>query len=184
MKILFLASALLAGLVIHAQTSDFILLKHKSKTVASYFEGGTIKFTNNSGSYVEANILRIKNDTLFLREYVVRSIPTQLGVYILDTVGIYYNQYHYNQVISIGKSGRRFDVKGSGAALMTGGALLLLAGGVVYLVDNKNFSPRLMVGAAALGGVGYLLSRTNGDAMIIGKKYSIVYVQAVPPKKS
>ncbi len=184
MKILLLTAALFIGLASFAQPSDFILLKHKNKTVTSYFEGGVIKFTSASGAYVEANILKVKNDTLFLREYVVRAVMTQLGVYTLDTVAVYYNQYHYNQVKSIGKSGRHFDVKGSGAALMGGGALLLIAGGVVYLADNKNFSPRLMIGAAALGGLGFLLTKTGTDAMVIGKKYSLVYVQASAAKKT
>jgi len=184
MKILLLAAILFAGLVGYTQPSDFILLKHRNKTITSYFEGGIIKFTSASGAYVEANILKVKNDTLFLREYVTRAVLTQLGVYVLDTVAIYYNQYHYNQVKSIGKSGRRFDVKGSGAALMGGGALLLVAGGIVYLADNKNFSPRLMIGAAVLGGLGYLLTKTGTDAMVIGKKYSLVYVQASAAKKT
>lgn len=176
-------AALFTGMVSYSQASDFILLKHKNKTITSYFEGGIIKFTSSSGSYVEANILKVKNDTLFLREYVVRAVPTQLGVYVLDTVAVYFNQYHYNQVKSIGKQGRRFDVKGSGAALMGGGALLLVAGGIVYLADNKNYSPRLMIGAAALGGLGYLLTKTGTDAMVMGKKYSLVYVQAAALKK-
>jgi len=184
MKIYLSFIALIIGQISYAQASDFILLKHKNKTVGTYFQGGIIKFTSNTGAYIEANILKVRNDTLFLREYILRAVPTQMGIYILDTVAVYFNQYHYNQVNSIGKTGRRFDLKGSGSALIGGGAVLLIAGGIVYLVDNKNFSPRLMIGAAALSGLGYLLGRTNGDAMVIGKKYSFLYVQAVAPKRT
>ena len=42
----------------------FILLKKNNRTIATYFSGGTIIFTSNSGAYIEANITSIKNDTL------------------------------------------------------------------------------------------------------------------------
>jgi hypothetical protein len=39
-----------------------------------------------------------------------------------------------------------------------------------------------MGAAAALAGVGYLLSRVNNKGIVIGKKYSFVYVQAIAAK--
>lgn len=165
-----------------AQTADFILLKQKDRTIKTFFTGSPIRFTSTNGVYVEANITAIKNDTLFLQQYVIRQVPTQLGVYVLDT-SYYYNQYHYNQIKAIGKSGRRFDVGGSGAALMGGGILLSIASGVVYLADNKKFSPELLAAAVGLTGVGFLLSKQAGKGMMIGKKYSLVYVKAASDKR-
>lgn len=164
------------------QASDFILFKKKDRTLKTYFAGGQISFTAVSGAYIEANITAIKNDTLFLKQYIVRQVPTQLGVYVLDT-SFYYAQYHYNQILSIGKTGRHFDWGGSGAALMGGGLLLTVASGVVYLADNKKFSPELLGASVGLFGVGYLLSRASGKGMIIGKKYSLVYIKATDNKK-
>ena len=165
-----------------AQQSDFILFKKKDKTIATYFTGTDIKFTDNSGAYIEGNITAIKNDSIFLKEYVIRQLPTQLGVYILDTT-YYYYQNNYNQIKSIGKSGRHFDWGASGSVLMAGGILLTVASGVVYLADNSKFSPELLIAAVGLTGVGYLLSKQSGKGMVIGKKYSLVYIKAVDNKK-
>ena len=161
-----------------AQASDFILLKKRNITIATYFSGGTITFTANTGAFMEANILRIKKDTLFLKEYIVRPVMTQLGVYILDTLGSYLHSYHYKEIFSIGKTGRHFDVSGSGAALMTGGILITLASGVVFLADRNKFSPELLAAGVALGGLGYILSKQGGKGMVLGKKYKLEYIQA------
>lgn len=165
-----------------AQTSDFILFKHKERTVQTFFSGSPIKFTSTNGAYIEANILAIKNDSLSLQQYITRPVMTSMGFYVLDT-SFYYSTYHYKEIASIGKSGRRFDWGGSGGALMGGGLLLTVASGVVYLADNKKFSPELLAASVGLFGVGYLLSRSGGKGMIIGKKYSLVYIKATEKKK-
>lgn len=179
--ILFLAGMFcVAG--VYAQASDFMLFKKKGITKKTYFTGSTIVFTSKSGANIEANILAIRNDSLFLRQYITRPVMTQLGVYVLDT-SFYYYQYHYRDIAAIGKTGRRFDWASSGGALMGGGLLLTVASGVVYLSDNKKFSPELLGAAVGLMGVGYLLSRSGGKGMEIGKKYSLEYIRASDNKK-
>ncbi len=168
--------------IANAQVSDFILLKKKGQTVKTYFAGSKIIFTSNTGANIEANIMAIRNDSIFLQQYLTRPVMTQMGFYVLDT-SFYYYQYHYRQIAAIGKTGRRFDWGGSGGALMGGGLLLTVASGVVYLADNKKFSPGLLAASVGLFGVGYLLSRTAGKGMAIGKKYSLEYVKAGTDKK-
>lgn len=165
-----------------AQSSDFILFKKKGRTIKTYFAGSNIIFTTTTGASIEANILSIQNDSLSLQQYITRPVPTQLGVYVLDT-SYYYYKYHYKQIASITKEGRRFDLRSSGYALMGGGLLLTVASGVVYLADNKKFSPELLAVSVGLAGVGYLLTKTHGDQMAIGKKYSLEYIKAVDNKK-
>ena len=182
MKQLVFIIVLFIAIQTFAQSSDFILFKNKDRTMSTWFTGTEIKFTDKSGAYIEGKITAIKNDSIFIKEYIIRQIPTQLGVYILDT-SYYYYQNHYNQVKSIGKSGRHFDWAASGGVLMGGGILLTVASGVIFLADNKKFSPELLIAAAGLTGVGYLLSRQSGKGMVIGKKYSLVYIKASDNKK-
>jgi hypothetical protein len=66
---------------------------------------------------------------------------------------------------------------------MGGGLLLTIASGVVFLADNKKFSPELLGAAVGLAGLGYLMTRTSGKGMVIGKKYSLVYIKATDSKK-
>ncbi len=166
------------------QSADFILFKKNHKTIGTYYAGNNIAFTNQQGAYIEALITQIKNDTLFLRQFIVQQVPTNLGVYVLDTIVSYRYQYHYNQIKAIGKSQRNFNVSGSAAVLMGGGILLTVASAVVYVADRNKFSPQLMIGAAALGGIGYLMAKLGGKGMIIGKKYSLVYVGVSNNKKA
>jgi hypothetical protein len=165
-----------------AQQSDFILFKKKDRTIATYFTGTDIKFTDVSGAYIEGTITAIRNDSIFLKEYVIRQLPTQLGVYILDTT-YYYYQNHYNQIKAIAKAGRHFDWGASGSVLMGGGILLAVASGVIYFADNSKFSPELLIAGVGLTGVGYLLIKSSGKGMVIGKKYSLVYIKAADNKK-
>jgi hypothetical protein len=166
-----------------AQPSDFIILKKKDKTIARYYADMDINFTTNTGAYMNGRIQRIKNDTLFLKEYLVRTAMTQLGVYVLDTVATYYHQYHYNQVYAIGKKSKGLNLSASAASLMGGGILLSVGSGIVYLADRENFSPALLITAASLGTLGYILAKTGGKGIVMGKKYKLVYVSLSGNKK-
>jgi hypothetical protein len=176
MKQILLIIFLLTARQTFCQSADFILFKKKHRTIGTYYAGNNIAFTNQQGNYIEALITKIKNDTLFLRQFIVQQVPTTLGVYVLDTVSSYRYQYHYSEIKAIGRTGRKFDAAGSAAVLMGGGALLTVASAVVYVADRKKFSPQLMIGAIGLGGIGYLMAKLSGKGMVMGKKYSLVYV--------
>jgi hypothetical protein len=169
---------------LYAQPSDFIILKKKNKTVRSYYAGTQIEFITTNGAYRNALINRIVNDTLYLQEFVVRHIPTTLGFFVTDTAGSYRFAYHYNQVGSFGKQQKGFNVSGSGAALLGGGALLVLANGVVFLADRKKFSPALMIASAGLTVAGYFMSRAGSKGIVVGKKnYRLEYINITNRKK-
>jgi hypothetical protein len=169
---------LLLSTTFHAlsQPSDVLLLKKKNKTIKRYFAGSNIEITTTTGAYVNGTITRIMHDSLSLKVDVVRQMPTQLGVYVLDTVATYYYKYHYNQVKVIGKPSKGFNLSASSASLIGGGLVLTVASGVVYLVDRENFSPTLLIAGISLASLGYLLAKTTGKGMVIGKKYSLVYL--------
>lgn len=153
-----------------AQTSDFIILKKKDRTVASYFPGTKIQFVTRNGAYRDALIEKIEKDTLFIREYLVRKGMTSMGFYVIDTLGSYHYAYDYHEIHNIGTPDPKFNWSGSGSALFGGGILLTAASGVVYLADRKKFSPELMIAGAGLGIIGYLILKISGRPVIIGKR--------------
>ena len=162
-----------------SQSADFIQLKKNSKTITSFYNGMNIAFTSESGSYIDAYINGIKNDTLHLQQFIVRYLPTNFGTYIVDTVGSYRYKYHYNQVAAIGRQEKtNFNVRGSGAALLGGGAVLTLASGIIYVADRKKFSTPLLLASVGLGTLGYFMAKgkKHGNAYVIGKKYKLVYL--------
>ncbi|MFN0083000.1 MAG: hypothetical protein ACKVOM_10830 [Ferruginibacter sp.] len=172
MKILFLLSlTFLIPQLTTAQSADFIILKKNNKTIKLFYKGSNIQFVTTTGAYRDALITDLKNDSIFLQEFVINRVPTTLGFFIIDTVGSFRYAYNYKQIAHFGKENKKFNVAGSGAALLGGGIVLSLASGVVYLVDRKNFSPALLAAGAGLTAVGYLISKGSSNGITIGKKH-------------
>ena len=169
-----------------AQQADFIVLKKKNKAIGTYYSGMNIAFTDGSGAYIDALINGIKDDTLYLQQFIVRYYPTNFGTYIIDTAGSYRYKYHYNQIVAIGQKAKtNFNTKGSGAALLGGGVLIALGSGVVYLADREKFSAPLLLSAIGLGTIGFVMAKgkKSGTALLIGKKYQLVYMNMSNEKK-
>ncbi len=169
-----------------SQTADFIQLKKKNKTIITFYSGMDISFTAESGAYINAHINAIKNDTLYLQEFIIRYIPTTIGTYIIDTAGSYRYKYHYKQIVAIGqKEKTNFNTKGSGAALLGGGVLLTLASGAVYVFDKEKFSAPLLLASVGLGTLGYFMAKgkKSGGGLLIGKKYKLVYMNMSNEKR-
>lgn len=174
---LFLPILLLFSVTAFSQSADFIVLKKKGKTIQTFYAGTSIAFTTVSGAYINAQINGIKNDSLFLQEFIIRYLPTTIGTYIIDTAGSYHYTFHYNQIKAIGRKEKKgFNTKSSGASLFGGGVLLTLASGVVFLADRKNFSAPLLIASAALGTLGYFWATSGRAGLAIGKKYRLVYM--------
>jgi hypothetical protein len=175
----FLPILLFISTTSFSQSADFIQLKKNNKTIITYYSGMNIAFTTESGAYMDVLINGISNDTLYVQEFIIRYLPTNIGTYIIDTVGSYHYKYHCNQIAAIGQKERtNFNVKGSGAALLGGGILLTLASGVIYVADREKFSAPLLLTSVGLGTLGYFMAKgkKHGGGMIIGKKYKLVYV--------
>lgn len=167
----------LAAYASQAQTPDFLVLKKKGKTIRSFYSGTNIEFTTVHGVYKNASITDIRNDSLFVREYIVRQAMTQMGFYVLDTAGSLSFAYPYKDIAVIGKKSKGFNWSGSGAALLSGGILITLASGVVYLADKDKFSPELLGAGAGLGFIGYLLMRSSKNEYDLSKKkYTLEYI--------
>jgi hypothetical protein len=175
---LFLLLLFFIPLSSFSQSADFIILKKHGRTVQTFFSGSDIAFTTSSGAYIKATINGIKDDTLYLQEFIIRYLPTTLGTYIIDTAGSYHYKYHYKQIAAIGRKERtNFNVKGSGAALMGGAILITLGSGIVYLTDREKFSAPLLLTSVGLGTLGYFMAKgKNKSGMVIGKKYKLVYM--------
>jgi hypothetical protein len=162
-----------------SQSADFVQLKKNKKLIAIFYSGMNISITAESGANINALINGIKEDTLYLQEFIIRYLPTNFGTYIIDTTGSYRYKYHYNQIAAIGKKEKtNFNTKGSGAALLGGGAVLALASGVIYVADREKFSASLLLASVGLGILGYFMAKgkKGGNGMVIGKKYKLVYV--------
>ena len=165
---------------VQSQPSDFIVIKKDQRTVKSFFAGSNISFETDRG-YYSGQIKSIKKDSLFINQYDIRQLPTSLGVYVLDTVATYRLAFNYKEIIKVGKQKRRgFDWSSSGGSLLGGGTLITLAGLGSWVFTKagteSHASTALVVGGAALAGIGYILLRSNTSNYTIGKKYQLQYI--------
>ena len=165
---------------IPAQPSDFLALKKNQKTIQSFFSGSNISFTTDMGFY-SGRIMIVKKDSIFLNQYDIRQMPTNLGVYVLDTVAVYHLAFNYKNIILIGKKERTgFNLSGSGGALLGGGVVIAAVGLGTWVFTKPgsqyHASPYLVGSAALLAGVGYLLLKTNNNYKL-GKKYHLEYIK-------
>ncbi len=163
-----------------AQPSDFITLKKRGKTIKTYYAGSDIAFITTSGASFNVQINNIRNDSIFVTEFIIVQVPTRLGVYVLDTAARYKYSFNYKEIGTIYYDKKGFSFSGSGSSLMGGGLLIMVISGVVYLVDRSNFSLPLVGAAAGLGLIGYFLTRLQTTNYKIGKKYQLNYISVNP----
>lgn len=181
MRLLFILSALILYASNCAAQNDLLLLKKNNRTVKSFFPGSEIDFSTGT-RYYEAQVTDIKKDSVFLVQYDVRQVysPT-LGVFVLDTVAAYHFGVNYKEITALGKDTKKFNWRGSGATLFGGGILLTTAGLITWIFAKPNTryyaSPQLVIGAAALAGIGYILLKTGNKSMKLGKKYTLHYLK-------
>lgn len=171
---LFLCLALSGALGADAQ-NGFLLLRKNNQTVFTYFPGTEIGFTTARGVHHAGKIMSIRNDSLLLKVYSVFASPDFSGR--TDTLTKYYLPLPVSDIAYIDRTGRRFNWQASGAALLGGGTLLVLAGGVSWLADREKFSPALLGASALLAATGYLLMKKGNRPIRLGKKYILQYVE-------
>ena len=164
-----------------SQPSDFIILKKDQRTIKSFFAGSNIAFDTNGGSY-SGLITSVKKDSLFINQYDIRQVPTNLGIYVLDTVATYRLAFNYKDIIKIyNQKTKGFNWAASGGSLFGGGVLITAVGLGTWVFTKPgtqyHASPVLVGAGAALAGIGYLLLKSNGSKYSIGKKYKIEYVR-------
>lgn len=180
MKNLFLSFFVLLICNISFAQTDFIVMKKNDRTLKTLFAGSEVSFTT-SLRYYSGLINAIEKDSIYLSEYDVRQVPTNLGVYILDTVATYHTSIYYRDILKIQNKRKGFNPAASGASLLGGGILLTTIGLGTWLFtkqgDQYHASPKLIIGSALLGVVGYVLLKTNGNNYSIGKKYHLQYIR-------
>jgi hypothetical protein len=159
--------------------SDLLILKKKNRTIQSFFPGSEMVFSANL-RYYDAYVTSIEKDSIFLVQYDVRQVPTNLGVYMLDTVAKYYFSVSYKDITAFGRNKNNFNWAASGGTLFGGGILLTTAGLATWIFSKPKTryyaSPGLVAGSAALAAIGYLIMKKGSGNIKLGKKYSLHYI--------
>ena len=170
-----------------AQQADFLVLRKKQHTIKSFFTGSQVNFLTRGRSY-SGLVTAIKNDSIFMTEFDIRQVPTNLGVYVLDTIARYHVSFPVKEITGVGEDQRGFNWSASGASLLGGGILLTTIGAGTWIFTKpgtRYHAPyQLVIGSAILGGVGYLILKSHGSTYKFGKKYNLQYVSVNTQKQT
>lgn len=185
---LFILLFSFTGSLAFSQATDFIVVKKHDRTVKSYFPGLPISLQTTSYSWVGGWITDIRHDSVFIKEYDVRRVPTIWGTVALDTAGTYIVGVHYKEIKEIA-----FDEKGGGFGYVSNGAIFMI-GGLGYallnvvngqylhesITDSKNMTSLGIALGVAAGG--FVLNRIQHHKNKRWK-YTIEYVRMTDVKK-
>ena len=117
-------------LFIQAQVPDFIQLKKPNgRTLKSYWIGGRIQLQTATGSRIEGPIQDIRNDSVFVQQFIARPQISPWGFPVWDTMGYNYLAIHYKDIARIKYTNRNRFLRERVAPLM-------IIGGIGYLGLN------------------------------------------------
>ena len=160
---------------------DFLLLKKRNKTIASYYVDNTITFRTAGGRWVDAYINDIKNDTLFLKEFEIVPYVNSWGMPATDTLWRNRMKITTKDMAAFPRRSQSVNYIKDGTLLQvaSGGYMLLnvintLSDGDALFEDNNGL--RLGI-AAAVFAVGTFMHKSRSPVIEIGKKYRLQYVQ-------
>ncbi|MEO6637111.1 MAG: hypothetical protein ABIN25_02470 [Ginsengibacter sp.] len=179
-KAFFFFLTIMLGTVSCKAQSDILVLKKNLRTIKTFFPGTEISMSTADG-YYNGRVTSIARDSVYIIQYDIRQMPSNFGVYFLDTVATYRYGINYKQIIAFDKQyNKKFNWSGSGGALLSGGILLTTVGLGTWLFtkpDTRYYaSPYLIGGAVVLAGIGYLLVKSGSKGLSLGKKYSLEYI--------
>jgi hypothetical protein len=184
-KILLLIAFLSCSAKTFSQASDFIAVKkHNNRTIKTFFPGVPISFQTSYKRQVNGMITDIRHDSIFVKEWDIRVVPTTMGVTVLDTAGVYITGFHYKEIEKVEVSDRmKFQQVSLGRILIIGGigytVLNVVNGSYLHesVTDSKNLK-KLGIAAGAVG-TGLLINYLKKHR----RNYIIEYIHMNDVKK-
>ena len=190
MRVIILISVLLTlSTISYSQASDFITVKKRNnRIIKTYFPGSFISCQTVYGYYVAGTVHAVRNDSVLIQQFEVRSVPNMWGVSSVDTVGSYLVSIVYKDIEKV-VTGKResFGFVKNGTILMIGGlgyaALNLVNGSYLNQSITSPENMKSLAIAFGVAGTGLLINRLRKYNNRNGKRYRIEYVHMNNPLK-
>jgi hypothetical protein len=166
-----------------AQLKDYISVqKRNGRIIKSFPINARFIFYTKENYLVDGYIEDLRNDSVFVKRYIVKYLPTNVGLTYIDTVGSDISGFHYKELYKVKVyNKKRFVWPMVGGVLLLGGFakfVLTLVNGL-YFRDNLTSPDNLKkfgiaAGAAAVGHFGEPIFTINNFSK---KKHKVVYVK-------
>ena len=157
--------------------SDFIQLKKNNKVLQTWFKGDYLYAQLKNGQWIDAEIYKIQDDSLYLRPFTVRTYFVDTTFYGLMTI-------HINYLMAFPREDKGFSYVKNGTIFIIGGGGYLLLNVINTLSNNEpvfgsDNLPNVAIATAVLA-LGVALRLTHKSTYIVGKKYHIEYISSKP----
>ena len=165
-----------------AQFSDMISVRKKNgSNIKTFYAGSPIVLQTTTGAYVEGRISDIRHDSIFIATYDIRTVMSQLGVWVVDTVAKYELGLHYTEIERIKVFTYHRFLRGKIDKLLTiGGAGYFALNVLNHATHGQSLTgagngKSLAISAGAFG-LGFVINKLFGVNHFSRKKHKIVYV--------
>ncbi|MEX6688711.1 hypothetical protein QTN47_14485 [Danxiaibacter flavus] len=177
-KILVLATILFSAFHVQAQ-EDYVVLRKGNKTIQRFTSGSYIDCRLDNYQWMSGYITAIRHDSLFIRQFQVRTIGS---ISDTSTFGIF--PIHINDIKAFPKQPESFEFIKNGTLFMIGGggyAVLNIANGLINNEEVFSGDNLTKLGIAlGVAGIGVIMNVTHSDVIKVGKKYRLQYVKLNP----
>lgn len=164
------------------QQDDFISFGKRDRTLRTYFKGMPIAFIHRNGDFINGTIQKIQRDSIFIKQYDIRMMPTPWGTASKDTISYYDLRFHYKEIAAFPRPPRSFEFVRNGTFFMiTGGGYTFLHtfNGLIQKHPLDGATLAISGGVAALG---FTMKKLRKYYYPIGKKYTIKYIKMTAPE--
>ena len=186
MKLPFFLIFLQLSFVSFSQTSDFLVLKKKDRTIQTFFPGSHIKFQLDNGQWLEGPIIKIINDSIFIEQQKEQGYLTIWGTPAYQLLNLGVLKFHFKEIVAL-------PYKEKHVSIIDNGVLFQAAGGVYILLNIANsiiqhdpfFAAQNLTNVAVAAGVflvGKVLQWSHPSQITIGKKYQLQIIHLTDNK--
>lgn len=180
-KLILLISFAFSTMMASAQSDFIVVKKRNNRTVKTFMPGSPITITTFQDYVLSGPIDTVRDDSVFVRMYNIRVLPTQFGTTIIDTAGSNIRGVHYKDImkIDVGKKESFVFVK-NGTLFMVAGlgyiALNLINGAYLHedIGDSQNVTSLAIAGGVAAAG--FVMNRIYHHRKKHGKLYKVEYI--------
>jgi hypothetical protein len=166
-----------------AQMSDMISVrKNNGRLIKTFMAGSPVSLESVYNGHVDGWIKDIRNDSVFVKIYAIRTVAGFLGLPTVDTFGTYIAAIYYKDITKIKISRRqRFISSKLDKLLFVGGTgyfILNLFNGAYLeqpITDKENLK-KLGISLGAVG-TGILLNKLFSASNFSKRRHKIIYVK-------
>lgn len=176
MKKLVLLTCIVISITAFGQPSFVVLRKH-NQTIKTYFTASYIVLQLSNKQWIQGRIRKVKEDSLFIDQMVIRQVGNYFGLPSIDTVRLGLFKIPVHEIYALPKQANGINIISNGVLLQAAGAGYI----ALNIINGIGKSEPIFKGqngtnlgiAAGVFSVGELLHLTYKDTYILGKKYML-----------